>query len=54
MTASGRRLAISHFSASNRRRKPMWDEVSQLNDYHGDVAVGIRLLKLTDEIGNGG
>jgi NTP pyrophosphatase (non-canonical NTP hydrolase) len=29
----------------------MWDEVSQLHDYHGDVAVEIRLLKLTEEIG---
>jgi NTP pyrophosphatase (non-canonical NTP hydrolase) len=29
----------------------MWDQVSQLHAYHGDVPVEIRLLKLTEEVG---
>ncbi len=29
----------------------MWDQVGQLDGYHGDVPVEIRLLKLTEEIG---
>jgi NTP pyrophosphatase (non-canonical NTP hydrolase) len=29
----------------------MWDRVGQLHAYHGDVPVEIRLLKLTEEIG---
>jgi hypothetical protein len=29
----------------------MWDQVSQLHAYHGNVPVEIRLLKLTEEVG---
>jgi NTP pyrophosphatase (non-canonical NTP hydrolase) len=29
----------------------MWDQVSHLHAYHGDVPVEIRLLKLTEEVG---
>ena len=29
----------------------MWAEISRLHAYHGDVPVEIRLLKLTEEIG---
>jgi NTP pyrophosphatase (non-canonical NTP hydrolase) len=29
----------------------MWDQVSRLHVYHGDVPVEIRLLKLTEEVG---
>ena len=29
----------------------MWDEVERLHDYHGEVPVEIRLLKLTEEVG---
>ena len=29
----------------------MWDHVGQLHEHHGDVPVEIRLLKLTEEIG---
>jgi NTP pyrophosphatase (non-canonical NTP hydrolase) len=29
----------------------MWDQIGQLHAYHGDVPVEIRLLKLTEEIG---
>ena len=29
----------------------MWDEVGQLYGYHGDVPVEVRLLKLTEEVG---
>jgi NTP pyrophosphatase (non-canonical NTP hydrolase) len=29
----------------------MWDQVGQLHAYHGDVPVEIRLLKLTEEVG---
>lgn len=29
----------------------MWDQVGQLHNYHGDVPVEIRLLKLTEEVG---
>lgn len=29
----------------------MWDQVGQLDGHHGDVPVEIRLLKLTEEIG---
>jgi hypothetical protein len=29
----------------------MWDQVSQLHAYHGDVLVEIRLLRLTEEVG---
>ena len=29
----------------------MWDQVGQLHEHHGDVPVEIRLLKLTEEIG---
>jgi NTP pyrophosphatase (non-canonical NTP hydrolase) len=29
----------------------MWDQVNQLHAYHGDVPVEIRLLKLTEEVG---
>jgi len=29
----------------------MWDEVGQLCCYHGDVPVEVRLLKLTEEVG---
>jgi len=29
----------------------MWDQVGQPHVYHGDVPVEIRLLKLTEEVG---
>ena len=29
----------------------MWDQVGQLRAHHGDVPVEIRLLKLTEEVG---
>ena len=29
----------------------MWDQVGQLYAYHGDVPVEVRLLKLTEEVG---
>jgi hypothetical protein len=29
----------------------MWDQLDQLHAYHRDVPVGIRLLKLTEEVG---
>lgn len=29
----------------------MWDEVGRLHDYHGEVPVEVRLLKLTEEVG---
>jgi NTP pyrophosphatase (non-canonical NTP hydrolase) len=29
----------------------MWDEVGQLHAYHGEVPAAIRLLKLTEEVG---
>jgi NTP pyrophosphatase (non-canonical NTP hydrolase) len=29
----------------------MWDQVGQLYAYHGDVPAEIRLLKLTEEVG---
>lgn len=29
----------------------MWDEVDQLCGYYGDVPVEVRLLKLTEEVG---
>jgi NTP pyrophosphatase (non-canonical NTP hydrolase) len=29
----------------------MWDQVGQLHAYHGDVSVEVRLLKLTEEVG---
>jgi hypothetical protein len=29
----------------------MWNRVSQLHGYHGDIPVEIRLLKLTEKIG---
>jgi NTP pyrophosphatase (non-canonical NTP hydrolase) len=29
----------------------VWDEVGKLHAYHGDVPVEIRLLKLTEEVG---
>jgi NTP pyrophosphatase (non-canonical NTP hydrolase) len=29
----------------------MWDQVGQLHAHHGDVPVEIRLLKLTEEVG---
>jgi NTP pyrophosphatase (non-canonical NTP hydrolase) len=33
------------------REELMWDQVGQLHAYHGDVPVEIRLLKLTEEVG---
>lgn len=29
----------------------MWDQVGRLHEYHGDVPVEARLLKLTEEVG---
>lgn len=29
----------------------MWDQVGQLHAYHGEVPVEVRLLKLTEEVG---
>ena len=29
----------------------MWDQVGQLHAYHGNVSVEVRLLKLTEEVG---
>jgi NTP pyrophosphatase (non-canonical NTP hydrolase) len=29
----------------------MWDQVGQLHAYHGDVPAEVRLLKLTEEVG---
>lgn len=29
----------------------MWDDVKRLHEYHGDVPVEMRILKLTEEVG---
>jgi hypothetical protein len=29
----------------------MWDRVKLLHEYHGDVPVELRILKLTEEVG---
>ena len=29
----------------------MWDHVKLLHDYHGDVPIEVRILKLTEEVG---
>jgi len=29
----------------------MWDEVSRLHAHHGDVSIEMRILKLTEEVG---
>ena len=29
----------------------MWDDVKRLHEYHGDVPVEVRILKLTEEVG---
>jgi NTP pyrophosphatase (non-canonical NTP hydrolase) len=29
----------------------MWDRVKLLHDYHGDVPLEVRMLKLTEEVG---
>ncbi len=29
----------------------MWDQVRRLHEHHGDVAVEVRILKLTEEVG---
>jgi NTP pyrophosphatase (non-canonical NTP hydrolase) len=29
----------------------MWDRVQRLHEYHGDVPLEVRLLKLTEEVG---
>jgi NTP pyrophosphatase (non-canonical NTP hydrolase) len=29
----------------------MWDQMERLHGYHGDVPVEVRLLKLTEEVG---
>ena len=29
----------------------MWDQVGRLHAYHGDVPAEVRLLKLTEEVG---
>jgi NTP pyrophosphatase (non-canonical NTP hydrolase) len=29
----------------------MWEQVRRLHDYHGDVPAEVRLLKLTEEVG---
>ncbi len=29
----------------------MWEQVRRLHDYHGDVSAEVRLLKLTEEVG---
>jgi len=29
----------------------MWDEIGKLHDHHGDVPAEVRLLKLTEEVG---
>ena len=29
----------------------MWDQVGQLHAYHGEVPAEVRLLKLTEEVG---
>jgi hypothetical protein len=33
------------------RRKAIWDQVGRLHAYHGDVPAEVRLLKLTEEVG---
>jgi|HubBroStandDraft_3_1064219.scaffolds.fasta_scaffold1667105_1 hypothetical protein len=33
------------------REELMWDQVGQLHAYHGEVPVEVRLLKLTEEVG---
>jgi hypothetical protein len=30
----------------------MWDEIGQLYAYHGDVPAEVRLLKLTEDVGD--
>jgi hypothetical protein len=34
------------------REELMWDQVGQLHIYHGDIPVEVRLLKLTEEVGD--
>lgn len=29
----------------------MWDQIGRLHDHHGDVSAEVRLLKLTEEVG---
>jgi len=29
----------------------MWDDIKRLHEFHGEVPVEIRLLKLTEEVG---
>jgi NTP pyrophosphatase (non-canonical NTP hydrolase) len=29
----------------------MWDEIKRLHEFHGDVPVEMRLLKITEEVG---
>jgi hypothetical protein len=29
----------------------MWDDIKRLHEFHGDVPVEIRILKLTEEVG---
>lgn len=29
----------------------MWDQIGRLHAHHGDVSVEVRLLKLTEEVG---
>jgi NTP pyrophosphatase (non-canonical NTP hydrolase) len=29
----------------------MWDRVQRLHEYHGDVPLEVRILKLTEEVG---
>lgn len=29
----------------------MWDDVKRLHEFHGDVPVEVRILKLTEEVG---
>lgn len=33
-------------------KEVMWDQVGQLYAYHGDVPAEVRLLKLTEEVGD--
>ena len=30
----------------------MWDDIKRLHEFHGEVPVEVRILKLTEEVGD--
>jgi NTP pyrophosphatase (non-canonical NTP hydrolase) len=43
--------ALRGQNSSRYREEGMWEQVGRLHSYHGDVPAEIRLLKLTEEVG---